>query len=116
MFDCSGWIGIEKWPTHSTVWAFCKDSWPAHVAQGRLWTLPRSAELHSSGSRNCIPQTRSQPRHARRQGRPGRVQLGDWLVCSRSLGPAGLSLAALRQSLSSPPRRLKLADDQSALQ
>jgi hypothetical protein len=43
-------------------------------------------------------------------------QLGDWLVGSRSLGPAGLPLAALRQSLSPSLRRLKSADDPSALQ
>ena len=36
-----------------------------------------------------------------------KARCGDWLARARSLSPTGLALAALRQSLSPPPRRLK---------
>src|SRR2546429_1210572 len=37
------------------------------------------------------------------------LEIGDWLTCSRSLGPAGLAFASFRQSLSPSPGRLKSA-------
>ena len=48
-------------------------------------------------------------------GSVGRLEIRDWLARARSLGPAGLALTSLRQSLSPPPQRLKSADWKPAL-
>ncbi len=40
---------------------------------------------------------------------PADLEVGDWLARSHSFGPAGLAFAALRQSLSPLPQRLKSA-------
>ena len=51
----------------------------------------RSRNGRSSGRRRCCS--------------PVKARCGDWLARARSLSPTGLALAALRQSLSPPPRR-----------
>jgi hypothetical protein len=76
----------------------------------------RSADVQSAVSRNCIPPTVDTSDIGGTSSTPCRLQIGDWLARSRSLGPSGVVLATLSQPLSPLPQRLKSADYKSALQ
>jgi len=70
--------------------------------------LPRPSPLRKGRGR-CVACARvaAGSAHARVVRVACRLEIGDWLVRSRSLGPSGLACAELRQSLSPLPKRLK---------